>query len=63
MPMPHAGHVVGESPASACTSTTFSGGTPNFLDYLGDADAAILHGVVHGDLVGHELHQIFVGGR
>ena len=28
-----------------------------FLDHLGGADAAVLHGVVHGDAVGDELHQ------
>ncbi len=32
-----------------------------FLDHFGDADAAVLHGVVHHHLVGDELHQILVG--
>ena len=31
-----------------------------FLDHLGNAEAAILHGVVHGDAIGHELHQVLV---
>ncbi len=34
-----------------------------FLDHLGYADAAILHGVVHDDAVGDELHQVLVGGH
>jgi hypothetical protein len=33
------------------------------LDHLGASDAAVLHGVVHGDLVGHELHEVLVGGH
>ncbi len=32
-----------------------------FLDHLRYADAAILHGVVHGDAIGDELHQVLVG--
>ena len=31
-----------------------------FLDHFGNADAAVLHGVVHGHLVGDELHQVLV---
>jgi hypothetical protein len=52
-----------ESPASAWTSTTFSGGTPNFSITSAITDAAVLHGVVHRDAVGHELHQVLVGGN
>ena len=33
-----------------------------FLDHLRNAKAAILHGVVHGDAIGHQLHQILVRG-
>ena len=32
-----------------------------FLDHLGNADPAVLHGVVHDDAVVHELHEVLVG--
>ncbi len=51
-----------ESPISACTSITLSGGDAEFLHHLGGADAAVLHGVVHDDAVVDELHQVLVGG-
>ena len=51
-----------ESPISACTSITLSGPTPNFSITSAAADAAVLHGVVHGDAVADELHQVLVGG-
>ena len=50
-----------ESPISACTSITLSGGTPNFSITSRDADALVLHGVVHDHAVVHELHQVLVG--
>src|SRR5439155_26232879 len=33
-----------------------------FFDHFGNADTAILHGVVHGDAIGYELHQILFRG-
>ncbi|MBA7476207.1 hypothetical protein ES707_11589 [subsurface metagenome] len=33
------------------------------FDHLRDADATVLHGVEHHDLVGHQLHQILVRGH
>ena len=34
-----------------------------FLDHFGNTDAAVLHGVVHRHAIGHQLHQVFVGGH
>ena len=58
----HTRHVVGGIAGQRLHLDHFLGRHAEFLDHLGDADAAILHGVVHRDLVGHELHQILVGG-
>jgi len=38
-----------------------SGPDAEFLDHLGGADALVFHGVVHGDAIADELHQILVG--
>ncbi len=51
-----------ESPASDCTSTTLSGGTPNFSITSSRADLLGLHGVEHDNARAHELHQVLVGG-
>ena len=50
-----------ESPISACTSITFSGGTPNFSITSAMPMRLVLHGVVHDHAVAHELHQVLVG--
>ena len=39
----------------------FLGRHAELLDHLGRADAAVLHGVVHGDAVADELHEVLVG--
>ena len=55
-------HVVdAESPASACTSTTRSGRTPNFSSTSATPMALVLHRVEHLDPVAHQLHQVLVG--
>ena len=59
----HARHVVGGIAGQRLHLDHLFRRHAEFLDHLGDADAAILHGVVHHDLVGHELHQILVGGH
>ncbi len=59
----HARHVVGGIARQGLHLDHLFGRYAEFLDHLGDADAAILHGVVHHDLVGHELHQILVRGN
>ena len=58
----HARHVVGGIAGQRLHLDHLFRRHAEFLDHLGDADAAVLHGVVHGDAVGHELHQILVGG-
>ena len=58
----HARHVVGRIPDQGLHLDHLLRGHAELLDHLGDADPAVLHGVVHDDAVGHELHQILVGG-
>ena len=58
----HAGHIVGGIAGQRLHLDDLLRRHAEFLDHFGNADAAILHGVVHRDLVGHELHQILVGG-
>ncbi len=57
----HAWHVVGGISRQRLYLDHLLGRHAEFLDHLGDTDAAVLHGVVHHDLVGHELHQVLVG--
>ncbi len=59
----HARHVVGGIARQRLHLDHLFRRHAEFLDHLGDADAAVLHGVVHGDAVGHELHQVLVGGH
>ena len=62
-PMPgHARNVVGGIPDQRLHLDDLPRRHPEFLDHLRDADLAILHGVVHDDAIGHELHQVLVGG-
>ena len=64
MPMPGTpGTLSVESPASACTSTTFSGGTPNFSITSGMPMRRSFMVSYIVTLVGHELHQVLVGGH
>ena len=58
----HARHVVGGIAGQRLHLDHLLRRHAEFLDHLRDADAAVLHGVVHGDPVGHELHQVLVGG-
>ena len=58
----HARHVVGGIAGQRLHLDHLLRRHAEFLDHLGNADAAVLHGVVHRDLVGHELHQVLVGG-
>ena len=58
----HAGHVVGGIAGQRLHLDDLLRRHAEFLDHFGNADAAVLHGVVHRDLVGHELHQVLVGG-
>ena len=58
----HARHVVGGIAGQRLHLDHLLRRHAEFLDHFGNADTAILHGVVHRDLVGHELHQILVGG-
>ena len=48
------------SPASACTSITRSGPTPNFASTPFGIDADVLHRVEHLDAAAHQLHQVLV---
>jgi hypothetical protein len=48
------------SPASACTSTTRSGPTPNFSS-TPSRRCAVLHRVEHLDPAADQLHQVLVG--
>ena len=54
-----------ESPISACTSSTFSGGTPNFSITSSRPIAPLVagHRVEHGDAGPHQLHHVLVAGR
>ncbi len=58
----YAGHVVDAVAGQCLHFDNLVWRDAEFLDHLGDPQAAILHGVVHGDLFGHQLHQILVGG-
>ena len=58
----HARHVVGGIAGQRLHLDHLLRRHAEFLDHLGDADAAVLHGVEHGHLVGDELHQVLVGG-
>ena len=58
----HARHVVGRIADQRLDLDHLVGRDAEFLDHLGGADATVLHGVVHDDTVGDELHQILVGG-
>ena len=56
----HARHVVARIPDQRLHLDDLLRRHAEFLDHLGDADPAVLHGVVHDDAVGHELHQVLV---
>jgi hypothetical protein len=56
----HARHVVGGIPGQRLHLDHFFRRHAEFLDHLGNADAAVLHGVEHGHLVGDELHQVLI---
>ena len=58
----HARHVVGGIAGQRLHLDHLFRRHAELLDHFGNADAAVLHGVVHGDAVGHELHQVLVGG-
>ncbi len=58
----HARHVVGRIPDQGLHLDDLLRRHAEFLDHLGNADLAVLHGVVHDDTVVHELHQILVRG-
>ena len=58
----YARNVVGGIPDQRLHLDDLARWHPEFLDHLRDADLAILHGVVHDDAIGHELHQVLVGG-
>ena len=56
-----------ESPISAITSATFSGGTPISFFYFGGVDDQIglvraAAGAQHADAAADELHHVFVAG-
>ena len=57
----HAGDVVGGIAGQRLHLDHLFRRHAKLLDHLGNADAAILHGVVHGHPVGDELHQVLVG--
>ncbi len=59
----HAGYIVGGIAGQRLHLDDFLGRHAEFLDHFGNADPAILHGVVHGDAIGHELHQVLVRGH
>ena len=59
----HTRHVVGGIPRQRLHLDHLLRRHAEFLDHLRYADAAVLHGVVHGDAVGHQLHQVLVGGN
>ncbi len=54
-------HIVGRIADQGLDLDHLVGGHAELLDHLGNADAAVLHGVVHHDAVIHELHQVLVG--
>ena len=58
----HTRHIVGRIARQRLHLDHLFGRHAEFLDHLGDADAAVLHGVEHGHLVGDELHQVLVRG-
>ncbi len=58
----HARHVVGGIPDQRLHLDELLRRHAEFFDHLGNADAAIFHGVVHDHAVGHELHEVLVGG-
>ena len=58
----YAGHVVGGIPGQRLHFDDLLRRDAELLDHLRDADAAVLHGVVHRHAVGDELHQILVRG-
>ena len=61
-PMPgHARHVVGGVADQRLHLDHLVRRHAELLDHLGDADALVLHRVVHDDAVVHELHQVLVG--
>ena len=59
----HARHVVGGITRQRLNLDHLLWRHAEFLDHLGHADAAVLHGVEHRHLVGDELHQILVRGH
>ncbi len=59
----NARHVVGRIPRQRLHLDHLLRRHAELLDHFGNADAAVLHGVVHGDAVGHQLHQVLVGGN
>ena len=48
------------SPASACTSITLSGFTPNFSRTASSPSLLVLHRIKQGDAFTHQLHQVLV---
>ena len=59
----HARHVVAGIADQRLHLDHFLRADAEFLDHLGAPDAAVLHGVVHGDAIADELHQVLVGGH
>ena len=53
--------VVGRIPDQRLDLDHLVGRNAEFFHDLGGTDAAVLHGVIHGDAVIDELHQVFVG--
>ena len=58
----HARHVVGGIAGQRLHLDHLFRRHAELLDHLGNADAAVLHGVEHRHLVGDELHQVLVRG-
>ena len=56
----HARHIVGGIAGQRLHLDHLCRRYAELFDHLGNADAAVLHGVVHGDAVGDELHQVLV---
>ena len=59
----HSRYVVGRIADQRLHLDDFLRPDAEFLHHLGHADAFVFHGVVHGDAIADELHQVLVGGH